>query len=372
MIQLYQFFSKLVGYNKIPSKFISALIKRKVLFIIIVALINGGFYTFYIPPWQKPDEPGHFEFAWLIANHKKLPKVGDFDYSVRKEIVASMIENDFFNNNLQPSNLLSISTPQSIVHSQVNDRPLYYMLVSIPLSFLKSLDLTFQLYIARLVSLILLVGTLFISVKLTEITLGKQHILSLVIPLSLSLHPSFVDIMTAVNDDVGATFTFSLFLLFCGQILKNGLSIKLFLLSIVTVILCYYTKNTVIVSVPIFLVTIALSKINNTKNTIVKISSALIAISFVFGFLFVRWGDARNWLRTSQTVQSTPTSIFYPNAPNGSRVLELSVSSNQRAPKLIQFINLRSDSDNSVFTIGAYIWSNQQNLEITPFRIFTK
>jgi len=367
---LYQYFTRF-NDDLASSKFILLIMKSKVYLIIVFGLLSGGFFAFYIPPWQKPDEPGHFEFAWLIANYKKLPKIGDFDSSVRKDILTSMLENNFFNGNLQPPNLLSTSTPPWIGYPQINEKPLYYMFVSIPLFILKSSDVTFQLYIARVTSLMLFIGTLVITIRIIEMTLGRQHILSLMIPLSLTLHPSFVDVMTAVNDDVGATFIFSLLLFLCVSTLKHGLSIKMLLFLLLTLVLCYFTKDTLLVSIPIVLLVIILSKIPNDNTLLVKLSIGSIIIIFILGLFLIRWGDARNWLRTSQTTQLTPTSVTYSNAPWGNRVLELFVSPNQSPPRLIQFVNLKSINDNSIFSIGGHIWTNQDNLKIIPFRIYT-
>ncbi|HEY80691.1 MAG TPA: hypothetical protein G4O05_06380, partial [Caldilineae bacterium] len=47
--------------------------------ILLLALLNGLLYLFLVPPWQHYDEPGHFEYAWLIADRGRLPQAGDYD-----------------------------------------------------------------------------------------------------------------------------------------------------------------------------------------------------------------------------------------------------------------------------------------------------
>jgi hypothetical protein len=50
--------------------------RKKLLGVLLIALIAGLFYTYFIPPWQHYDEPTQFEYAWLIANRPGLPQLG--------------------------------------------------------------------------------------------------------------------------------------------------------------------------------------------------------------------------------------------------------------------------------------------------------
>ena len=67
-------------------------------FILILAMVHGMIYVYVVPPWQHYDEPSHFEYIWLVSNRKRIPQASEFDQSIRREIAASMIENDFFRN----------------------------------------------------------------------------------------------------------------------------------------------------------------------------------------------------------------------------------------------------------------------------------
>lgn len=343
------------------------LIKTQNAMLYFIVFLNGFFYIFFIPPWQKPDEPGHFEYAWLIANYQKVPKTGDFDWSFRRELVSSMIESDFFDDKILPPQLLSISNPPSIITPQINNRPLYYLYISIFLYITKGTDIIFQLYTARIFSWILFLGTIYISQKILCEIMGKNHVISLIVPLSISLLPSFVDIMTAVNDDVGATFLFSLLFYVCVLIINRGISKKLLFCGVFITILCFYTKDTALISIPIFLLTIVLSK--NRTFTNYKYFLYFIFLATLTCLLVCRWGDAKSWLRATLTVQSTPTSVIYQNAPDGKHTLELVVIKDQPLPRVIQFSRTESSDDIASYTIGSYIWCTEKDLSITPFRV---
>ena len=64
--------------------------------ILALGLLNGLLYIFFVPPWQHADEPGQFEYAWLVANRSSLPKPGDYDQTMRRAVAISMLEHNFF------------------------------------------------------------------------------------------------------------------------------------------------------------------------------------------------------------------------------------------------------------------------------------
>ena len=47
--------------------------------ILLLALVNGLFYVFIVPPWQHYDETNHFEYIWLLADRGGFPNPGDYD-----------------------------------------------------------------------------------------------------------------------------------------------------------------------------------------------------------------------------------------------------------------------------------------------------
>jgi hypothetical protein len=167
---------------------------------------------------------GILNMPGLIANRPGLPEVGDYDQSMRREVAASMIEHDFFaDKNFRP-NLLSITEPVWIGISQVNDVPVYYCLVSIPLSIFRYSDVTFQMYLGRLVSVSLFLVTIFAAYAITcELTVPGSS-LRILVPVTVAMVPAFVDIMSAVNNDAGAAAFFTLFLWVCVRMLRRKIT----------------------------------------------------------------------------------------------------------------------------------------------------
>ena len=70
--------------------------RTKLVVVLVVALMQGLLYLFLLPPWQHYDEPSHFEYAWLIADRGSLPGPRDTDDTMRRDVLVSMIEHDFY------------------------------------------------------------------------------------------------------------------------------------------------------------------------------------------------------------------------------------------------------------------------------------
>src|SRR3989304_2517440 len=106
--------------------------------ILIAGLFHGLLYVFLVPPWQHYDEPGHFEFAWLIANRPGWPSPGEYDQDMRREVAASMIEHNFFVDITLRPDLLDQYSPIWIGISQTDNPPIYYWFTALPLRLVQT------------------------------------------------------------------------------------------------------------------------------------------------------------------------------------------------------------------------------------------
>ena len=316
-----------------------------------------------MPAWQHYDEPGHFEFAWLIANHSGRVEPGTYDQAMRREMAASMIEHGFFRNLNYRPNLLSTDEPIWIGISQITNRPLYYFLVALPLHVIPFTDITFQLYVTRLVSLgmylVVLVASYGIVVELTP----EGHPLRWILPLTLALLPAFADLMTAVNDDVGATAFFSLFLWASVRMIRRGFSLPRLMAVLFSCLACYWTKSTVAFSLLLLPIPIFLSMPGKVRRRAWPVLAFLVisALFFIFD-----WSDPAHWLvlRT----QTAPARIRSQSAPFGEYIFQLNGDSGFSQPQVIQILspdNVKILRGHRV-TLGAWIWGDQAGTASTP------
>jgi hypothetical protein len=333
--------------------------------VLLLGLLHGLLYIFLMPPWQHYDEPGHFEYAWLMANREGIPQKGDFDQGVRREIAASMIEHGFFKELSIYPDLLSPVEPIWIGISQVGDVPLYYALVSLPLRVLRGTDVTFQLYVGRFLSLSLLLITIAAAYAAMREIAPPNHPLRIFIPLSLALLPGFIDLMTAVNNDVGAVAVFTVFLWAGVRMLARGLSAGRVFGLAAAAAACLLTKSTAAMALPLGVLVLFLSFLRTFRPTrspspgfpfiILPVSVFLISLAVsLFG-----WGGARSWASQGIAYQVSPIeSAQHPQL--GKKAFRLQPNREFPYASLVQPTepSLLSSIRGQTVSLGAWIWAD--------------
>jgi hypothetical protein len=335
--------------------------------ILLITLINGFIYVFVVPPWQHYDEPTNFEYAWLIANRPGLPRPGDYDATMRRQVAASMIEHRFYGRDNPGPDLDAQEDPVWIGISQIEDRPFAYWAASLPLRWMKTRSVTNQLYAGRMVSLIfyLILVTSAWGV-MREITRPGSS-LRWIFPLTLALFPGLSNLMTSLNNDAAAVAVFSLFLWGSVRIIQRGFSILELGWVIGTALLCYYTKITAYFALLLLPVVLVLAGLNGKRRLWANgfLSMGLV----VMLFSFFSMGDAASWYRS--TVQEAPVRLVSNDAVAGKYVFQLdsnavSYPSAHRPifqPILKDFV---AEIRGNTVTLGAWIWASQPGEASTP------
>ena len=334
------------------------------LIALALALLNGLLYLLIVPPWQHYDEPGHFEYAWLIANRPTLPQRGDFDQDMRLDVATSMIKYDFYRELGGPPNLLEKGSI-NIGLSQIDDYRTYYWLASLPLRLLRNADITLQLYAARAVSLLLLLVSIFGCWGILQELAHPDSALCWLIPISLALLPAYVDLMTAVNNDATAIAFATLLLWMIVRLIQRGFSMSRLIGCLIWAIVCFWTKSNtflVIAGVPLAL---ALSIFKSQGR---KVIWAAITLAVVISLLyFTRWGDARGWLRLGN--QTNDLQRATANAHSGQYAFALNGGGEVR--QVIASDVARKLRGQTV-TVGAWVWveSPQPQSVYAPVLLF--
>ncbi|WP_376791086.1 ArnT family glycosyltransferase [Thermoflexus sp.] len=325
--------------------------------VLVLALLNGLLYLVLVPPWQHYDEPTHFEYAWLIASRGVLPKPGDYDQDLRREVAASMVEHRFFRGMNFTPNLLARDQPVWLGASQLGHPPLYYLWVALFLRWIPHADVTFQLYVARFASLLLYLSSVWLAGRVVAELVPAGHVLRWAVPGMMALLPAYTDLMTAVNNDVGAVMVFSLFLWGAVRMIQRGFSWPRLVWVGGGAALCLWTKNTVAVAVWMVPLVVALALLREAKQRWMWL--ALGVWGLLPGMLVVGWGDAAYWYRQSD--QAGPTREVRAEAPLGKAVLALEMSSAVPGRRLMQPLlagHVEALRGKEV-TLGAWVWASE-------------
>lgn len=338
--------------------------------VLLAALVHGLLYVFLIPPWQHYDEPTQFEYAWLIASRGRFPEIGEYDQGLRQELAASMVEHDFFVELPGGPNLLSRNRPVWVGISQLQDPPLYYLILAIPLRFVRYLDVTTQLYLVRLISLLFFLLTLIVIHRITRELFPEAAYLHWILPLSIALLPAFVDLMSAANNDVGATFFFSLFLWAGVRLLRRGLSPARAGAALGAALLCLEVKNTVWVALPLvllllfFALTLRARPAWRLRTWLVLLAGAVLAGALAFPTV-----PAALWYRDTQALEQPRPSGPEERSPLGDEHLRVPLSP-AVSPGPVLYQPLPPDAGRELqggwVTLGAWLWASRAAEVRTP------
>lgn len=336
--------------------------RAKIALVLVVAIFQGVLHLFLLPPWQHYDEPTHFEYAWLIANDETLrPTNENVDSTMRRDVAASMYEHSFYIDTPQPE-LLSDGRGIWIGILEFAHPPVYYFLVSLPLRLVRYLDMTTQLYAARLVSVGLFWLTVGIAVGLMRDLTRPGHPLRWLVPLTLVLLPPFASHMTAVNNDVGGVFMLSLFMWGAVRMVRFGITWQRLLWVLVSALVAVLTKNTAgiaLLFVPVALVLGWWAQRGWRWRWLVLPTLAGLAVA---AFAVMGWGDAAYWYREQfGTAQAAATRQHRAEAPSGEDALMIEVTGADAGRRLVQPF-LREDIQKlrgQTVTVGGWIWSDR-------------
>jgi hypothetical protein len=335
---------------------------------LVLGFVHGLIYVVIIPPWQHYDEPNHFEVAWLIAARNRIPVSGDYDQEMRRETAKSMIEHGFYKGYSSLPDLTQQDQPISIgAQSQLDEPPLYYLLAAIPLKLTHNFPITTQLYMVRLLSLVLyLISILAAYGTMINLT-SPYHPLRWMVPVGMALLPGFTDLMTSVNNDVVAVAVFSLFIWGCIASIRSGLNVVRFIWIVGTTVLCLLSKETAYFAVLLLPFAIIFSIFRSGRW--LRFGWVITLFIVVIGALVCfSWGDAALWYR--RTNQTLPTRSASTDAPIGQYVFQIEESSEET--KLIQgeIYQLLPPAESEKLggkqvTLGAWMWANQPDQQVT-------
>ena len=342
--------------------------------ILGAALFHGVIYVFLMPPWQHYDEPSHFEHVWLIASQKNLPAPNTFDVNLHRRLVESMLEFDFYRGLPLPdvSGIENEIRVAGLEYSQLTEPPLYYLLASVPVGLLRGQDLALQLYGARGVSLVLFILTVFAVWGFTAELTPVDSPLRGLVPLSAALLPGFVDLMTAVNNDVGAVAAFTWFLWGGVRLLRRGWSWRNIFWLLSSMAACLFTKSTVFLAIPLVILVVFLCLVKKQRKEMLW--GGVAVFSLLAGLFTLHWQDAANWHRA--TSQPLPTRVKNSHAPLGDYALQLEASA-ETTPDWLRPLNQPLSGEEftrlggKTITLGAWMWVSPEYGLLTPIPLRT-
>lgn len=177
-----------------------------VLIIFLIALGQAALYGFLLtPPWQAPDEPGHYEYVRAVSDYGlRRPTVSERE-ALQREIIESLAAESFWKRigRVQPDPQPQVFVQDPYLNGQIEDEPpLYYLLPALLLQWGQTV--TDQLYLIRAWSILLyLVTIVFVYLGLKELIPDDGLVPAVGALLGVSIPmPAFIG--SSCNNDAAA------------------------------------------------------------------------------------------------------------------------------------------------------------------------
>jgi hypothetical protein len=337
------------------------------LLILLLALVRGLLYLAIVPPWQHYDEPTHFEYVRLIAERRRLPQRGDYDLGMRQEIASSMQAAGFWKELTAPTIDFWSDEPPSIGISELEHPPLYYILLALPQQLVNHQDVETQLYVARLGSVLLYLLVVVSAFGLVAEAFPRQRWLPIAVATFIVLLPPFTDLMSAVNNDVGAAAASSLLLWAAVRLLRRGMSLIRVGAVLALSAICWFTKSTAgAVAVAVLLILLAHYTPRSYRRWLLLALCLLIPVAVIGTFTW--GGQAAHWYSHAPAAAANRLTS---DAVLGESILVLSANGEEH-PRIV-YQELRRPVGQSlrgqVVTLGAWLKADEGSEGIARLRL---
>jgi hypothetical protein len=257
-----------------------------------------------VPPWQGPDEPGHFTTTYELAVSPPL------QMKVQADVLQSMVRNRFWalDDDLPPD-------PLPTVFYRVSDQdlglgnlsqPLYYSLGAIALTVSRPANLETAYYHLRFLGVLLAVAALGFGWAGTRLLFGPEVAVG---ALAIgALHPQFLLASINVNADVLVNFWGACVWWQAARVLTGHRRTLSIILMLVGAVAALFTKRIGMILVGVsLLVVVASLFVNRTwrlgRREVLLISTVAtigVCLLLILGLLFreqvvllwIYWSDA--------------------------------------------------------------------------------
>ena len=279
--------------------------KRLIKLLIVTAFFNALSWIILIPVWQYPDEQAHFAQVQDIAEIGKIPADGldtSWEIALSEKILGT--ERDGFGNNkytyhpkykIDYSPKLNVSYESEIASLPTSSRtqlvkkeathnpPLYYFMGSIIYRIFYNTNLFTRVYVIRLMSASIFLGSIILAYKIGKLIFEKNSILIIALTALVAFKPMLVYSSTGILPDTLTNILFSAILFLSIKILKEGFKRTTLLLIGMSAIFGFLTRQQFLIALfPALLATIytLCKETNYIKKFLLFLASLILFFYF--------------------------------------------------------------------------------------------
>ena len=256
--------------------------------IVLAGLLSAKLllYIFITPPWQVPDEPTHFEYAYLLFQEKNVLSSVRPDVALQGEILESMKDFRFWSylHWERPDPLPASFAEDPLLRgapSQISSSvPLYYVTGALWLRLFSPQTILESLYLLRLFSAVQITLFFLIAALLIKWAIPGRQDLQLGALALIVFLPQLSAMGAGVNSDNAIILTYALVTLICAWIVRAKQATWHLLLLVPAVAVCILSKRTGLAAIPLVAWTIMI-RIRWHRRVFIRM--ACLAVLLILG-----------------------------------------------------------------------------------------
>jgi 4-amino-4-deoxy-L-arabinose transferase-like glycosyltransferase len=338
-----------------------------------LGLVSGLSYSLIVPPWQAPDEPGHLEYARLLAEKGRPLTREDISTQLQREILSSMHDYHFWKYVHQP---YPAQIPDSfredpflvLSGTQVGDEPpLYYLIPALIFALVGPESVLVQLYVMRWFSVLLSSLVVVVAYLTADELFHGDRFLVVGVPMFVSSLPMFTFIGASANNDSMAVLLASLVIYCLVRALKSGVSPRSALLTGLLVLLSVSCKKTTLFTIPLAAIALPIYAWRPDRRWPPNRSHAIGAACLLcLVSLSAAWQwdgpDAEGWVQRPETTMRVRTRS---HARSGLYSFHLTDNSALQTRRLVQGLPsyVVEESHEQLLTLSAWVRSDGAHQE---------
>jgi hypothetical protein len=209
--------------------------------VLLIILAQEVVRLAVVPLWAHYDEPSHYEALRMMMLSGQMPASGEMDARIFDEIAATYAGRavEFCSTGDHPV------VPGAIClrpGQQSDEMPLFYWMQALPQAALRLDSVWERVFLARMVSVLIAVCVAWMALATARMAFPRQTHLHMGTGLLLGTVAGYVDLMSALNNDVGAVAVVSLALLLLTRLLTGKPTLRIWFAATAATLVCLAMK----------------------------------------------------------------------------------------------------------------------------------
>lgn len=202
-----------------------------------------------MPLWAHYDEAAHYEYGRFVVEHRRLPQIADRDRSIFNRIVET-------DRGIVPCPEEPVANAPACFgpSGAFDEPPLYYLFQAAAIGAIRPATVLGDVRVMRVVSVLLSVLVVLLGYLTVRVVAPDDSTAALAVAGLLAAIPGYVDVMSGVNNDIGAVAAVAFFMWTMARLFRDGVSAAGLGWVGVAVTCCVSSKATAFIAIPLALV----------------------------------------------------------------------------------------------------------------------